>query len=156
MTEAPYDPHDAISKLKGEVQYDIQNHNTDAFIKRLGETSFCVHLNEARPPQRARFTLAHGLGHLFLHMGYIFDPEKWKSQSVFNESVFFRDSRYSKDEYEANEFAAAFLMPREEFLEIAEENLAGIKYRLQPIAEHFEVSIHAVSNRGKWLGLFQW
>ncbi len=35
---------------------------------------------EYQPPNRKSFTIAHELGHLFLHMGYIIDEERWKVQ----------------------------------------------------------------------------
>lgn len=156
MTKAPYDPDEAILKLGGKVVYDIQDHNTDAYIEKLNQSSFCIHLNQRKHHNRERFTLAHELGHLFLHMGFIIDESKWESLSKFGEDVFYRDNTYSKDEYEANEFAASFLMPQDEFLIIADQALNNNQYSIEPIAQHFDVSNDAVSNRGKWLGIFQW
>ena len=58
---------------------------------------------------------------------------------------------------EANQFAAAFLMPKEEYRNILYKNVDNnniIDTRI--IAEHFEVSREAASNRGKWLGYLKW
>lgn len=156
MTAPPYDPEEAISKLNGIISYDIQDCNTDAYIEKIDEEHFCIHLNQYKHHNRERFTLAHELGHLFLHMGYIIDNEKWNSLSVVEESIFYRDNTYSIDEYEANEFAASFLMPFDEFMNVAEKNLDNNRYNLEPISKHFDVSIDAVANRGKWLGIFRW
>jgi Zn-dependent peptidase ImmA (M78 family) len=152
----PYDPHEAIIKLHGKVLYDIQDLYTDAYIEKLNNEEFCIHLNQNRHKNRERFTLAHELGHLFMHMGYLIDSAKWNSLSKIEESVFYRDNSYSIDEYEANEFAASFLMPKDEFIDVAGNYLSGNQYSLDPIAEYFDVSIEAVSNRGKWIGIFQW
>lgn len=156
MDTPPYSPEEAISKLNGTILYDIQDCNTDAYIEKIDEEHFRIHLNQYRHHNRERFTLAHELGHLFLHMGYIIDSEKWNSLSEVEESVFYRDNTSSFDEYEANEFAASFLMPRDEFVAVAEKYLNENRYALEPISTYFGVSIDAIANRGKWLGIFQW
>jgi len=51
---------------------------------------------------RARFTIAHELGHLVLHTGIPL------ARSVHGDGV----AAYSKSEPQANQFAAEFLMPR--------------------------------------------
>lgn len=156
IKKAPYDPNEAILRLGGKVIYDIQDYSTDAYIEKTDQDRFCIHLNQRKHPIREKFTLAHELGHLFLHMGFIIDESKWETFSEFDEDVFYRDNTYSKDEYEANEFAASFLMPKDEFLDVAEQYLDKNQYSIEPIAQHFGVSNDAVSNRGKWLGIFQW
>ncbi|MCZ7584980.1 MAG: XRE family transcriptional regulator [Deltaproteobacteria bacterium] len=60
-------------------------------ILRLRHRSFpLIFVNTLTPPDRVRFTIAHELGHLLLHDGYV--PEKER-------------------EREANAFASEFLMP---------------------------------------------
>lgn len=156
MNTPPYSPVEAISKLNGTILYDIQDCNTDAYIEKIDEDHFRIHLNQYRHHNRERFTLAHELGHLFLHMGYIIDSERWNSLSEVEKYVFYRDNTSSVDEYEANEFAASFLMPRDEFVTVAEKHLDKNRYALEPISTYFGVSTDAVANRGKWLGIFQW
>lgn len=152
----PYDPSDAIKKLDGKILYDVFDNDIDAFIEKR-EDLFVLHLNPQKPNSRERFSIAHELGHLFLHMGYLIDQDKWKSfESRFTDSILFRSDNYSSIEYEANEFAAAFLMPKEEFIIVAEENLDENLYYIESIAKYFQVSTLAASNRGKWLGLFEW
>lgn len=85
-------------------------------------------------------------------MGYLIDKELWDSNS--NE-VFFRKEK-GEMEYQANEFAAAFLMPREDFSEVMKENYKEGYYNMKAVAEAFQVSISAAINRGRWLGYLSW
>lgn len=156
MKKPPYDPNEAIKKLGGSVKYIDDVVNFDAFLKKTDHDSFEIQLGSDSPSTRSRFTLAHEIGHLFLHMGFLINKTKWDSIESFEDSVYFRSNMYSLEEYEANEFAAAFLMPKNEFIEIAEEHLNKNTYDLEPIAVHFNVSTEAVANRGKWLGVFRW
>jgi Zn-dependent peptidase ImmA (M78 family) len=157
--ERPYDPERAVTLLKGTIQPINIDHKIDAAIKKNGEEGFIIYLNIHEPDLRKRFTVAHELGHLFLHMGYLIDNEKWNSISDdgFQDSAYFRMSdNYSQEENEANEFAASFLMPRTEFINIAINHLDNNQYTIKPIADYFKVSESAAINRGKWLGIFAW
>ena len=62
----------------------------------------------------------------------------------------------SEEEYEAHEFAGAFLMPETEFREVAESFRRENKYQVISIADHFGVSVDAASTRGRWLRIFAW
>jgi len=88
-------------------------------------------------------------------MGYLIDIEKWKSVGTYTDSVYYRYG-HNTEEYEAHEFAAAFLMPEAEFQEIAKNNSDGDMCHVEPIANHFKVTVSATINRGRWLGLFIW
>jgi Zn-dependent peptidase ImmA (M78 family) len=157
--ECPYDPKEAVTLLNGEIRENIVDSNIDAVIKKNGVNSFIIFLNRTKPLVRERFTVAHELGHLFLHMGYLLEKTKWDSMSNndFQDSAFFRMSdNYTQEENEANEFAASFLMPKKEFLVVAKQNLDNSKYNIAPIAEYFNVSEPAAINRGRWLGIFAW
>ena len=85
-------------------------------------------------------------------MGYLTNEALWKLQ---DENTYQR-SGSSEKEYQANEFAAAFLMPQEEYLKVMNDNLAGNKVDTSKIAEYFNVSVEAASNRGKFLGYLKW
>lgn len=64
-------------------------------------------VNALHHPNRRRFTIAHELGHYFLH----------RHLGDFEDTILFRkDKQLNPREFEANEFAARLLMPDEQFL----------------------------------------
>lgn len=130
-------------------------HDMEAEVQKTGDRAFLIRISQETPELRRRFSIAHELGHLFLHMGYLIDPELWKSTGAYQDSVRYRFG-YTEEEFEANEFAAALLLPSAEFRRVAEQNRSKRSYQIHPIAEHFNVSTHAVKVRGQWLGLFSW
>lgn len=89
----------------------------DEFDKSLGLSGFAyqkhgskfIGVNKSEPEERQRFTIAHELGHLYIH-----------KQNAVNYDVgimLFRDSHSSNGtdikEIEANNFAAELLMPED-------------------------------------------
>ena len=153
--ESPaYDPEEAVTKLHGQILNDIIDECEDARIERAPENSnfkFIIHLNNNKPFYRTRFSLAHELGHLFLHMGYMTD--RWTTAETFQDSIYYRsynrkDMNYSQEESEANEFAAAFLMPKKQF----KESYINNKFNIELTATEFQVSQDAARNRARNLG----
>lgn len=149
----PVDVHAAVRRLGGEL-VEEDDADFEAKIERVG-TGFRISLGPQPHEQRRRFSVAHELGHLFLHMGYLIDESKWQKVGAYTDSVYYRFG-YNTEEFEANEFAAALLMPRAEFAQIAQRYQRGGAFRPQSIADHFAVSAEAAVNRGRWLGLFSW
>lgn len=123
---------------------------SDGFIRKIDD-SFEIVVSRQQPENRRNFTVAHELGHLFLHMGYEIDPDKWDGR----QNTYYRKGN-SNEEYEANEFAAALLMPRAEYKRVMDMYTEGQFVHTARIAEAFNVSVNAASNRGKWLGYLQW
>lgn len=152
--KTPMDLGLAIERLGGEL-VEIPNPEYEAQIEKKGNEGFRITLAIEAHENRKRFSIAHELGHLFLHMGYLVDDDKWQQIGTFVDSVYHRFG-YNLEEHEANEFAASLLMPREEFIEIAKANYSSGYYTLDPIAEYFHVSTDAAKTRGCWLGLFTW
>lgn len=145
------------SILGGRLEYiEFNDPRLEARIRRDGE-KFVIELEKSSlNSERNRFSIAHELGHLFLHMGFIFDEEKWNNKEDYSDSVYYRFG-HSEEEYEANEFAAALLMPKEHFQKVCLKNLEnGTEYNITKIAEAFKVSEEAALTRGRWLGLFAW
>lgn len=148
-----YDPFLAVKTLKGKIVYDITDECEDASIEKSSDTGFkfIIHLNKNKPFSRTRFSIAHELGHLFLHMGYMTD--RWNRAETFQDSIYYRsynrkDMNYSQEETEANEFAAAFLMPKEQF----KESLLKNRFNIESTALDFQVSSEAAKNRARNLG----
>lgn len=149
----PVDVDRAVDLLGGQLAL-IDPNEAEAYVEKQGE-SFVIGISHAVAPTRRRFSIAHELGHLFLHMGYLRDVEKWANVGRYEESIKYRFG-YSEEEYEAHEFAGAFLMPELEFREIAESFKRDNKYQVTRIADYFGVSVEAASIRGRWLQLFAW
>jgi len=151
----PVSPEDAVAKLQGRIQ-DVDPRQLlggEAKIVKTEEASgvkFEIWVDRTKSLNRRRFSIAHEIGHLFLHMGYLIDPAKWDAIRVRDESAYFRGGT-SEQEFEAHEFAAAFLMPEGEFKQCAET-----ADDLTEVAQKFEVSIDAAINRGRWLNIYSW
>lgn len=92
-----------------------------------------IFIDKSIPTDRKRFTLAHELGHLVMHMGFIIPEE--------------RDV-----EDEAHRFASEFLVPSNEFL----PQVRGKKYNiplLSDLKRYWLVSMASLVYKGKRLGV---
>jgi Zn-dependent peptidase ImmA (M78 family) len=154
----PIDITEAVTRLGGTVaEVPDCNGPQEAMIRRIGER-FEITVKQNHATVRKRFSVAHELGHLFLHMGYLTNPEKWGVASEYRDSVYHRFG-YGIEEDEANLFAAALLMPEKEFQTIilsktndgSTTQIANIKQ----IANHFKTSAKAVVKRGEELGVLR-
>lgn len=153
----PVNMEKVIKDLEGElISEKFDDSTISGKIQKHGET-FKISYNEEHSDTRSKFTIAHELGHLFLHMGFLVDPEKWNGIDEYCDSPKYRQG-YSEEEYEANQFAGAFLMPSEEYKKFVEENKnkQNNTIKVDLIATHFGVSVDAALTRGKWLGIFEW
>ena len=93
-----------VEKLGGTIQKEA--FFSDGAVEKEGN-GFKIIVSPFQDEKRERFTIAHELGHLFLHMGYRTNKELWEKQ----ENNIYHRIGNSEKEYQANEFAAAFLMP---------------------------------------------
>ena len=157
----PYDPYLVVDRLGGKVEYDtITDMAIDASIRKKDQDSFIIDLNKNKPFLRERFSIAHEPGHLFLHMGFLTDEKVWNSipvDDIFQDSVYYRMSgNYTQEENEANEFAASFLMPKNEFVEQIQKHTLNGRVSMLKIADYFDVSTDAAITRAKWLGYVRW
>lgn len=110
--------------------------------------SFSIIINSRKPKNRKYFTLAHELGHYFLHR----DALKASSQKMYIDTdhlvdvdgILYRDDGKADDvmEREANNFAGALLMPEAKVREVW-----GKLKNAQQCAEVFGVSLVAMSFR---------
>ena len=109
-----------------------------------------IGVNSRHPTVRQRFSIAHELGHLALH-----EPAFQIDEHAF---VSFRNSKSSSasdpHEIEANQFAAALLMPEallRACLDQLEEN-PDVEESIRKIAQRFDVSTQAMTIRLTSLG----
>ena len=138
-----------VEKLGGTIQKEA--FFSDGAVEKEGN-GFKIIVSPFQDEKRERFTIAHELGHLFLHMGYRTNNELWEKQ----ENNIYHRIGNSEKEYQANEFAAAFLMPATEYLSVLNKVAEGNMVETSKIAEYFNVSIEAAANRGKFLGYLRW
>jgi Zn-dependent peptidase ImmA (M78 family) len=87
-------------------------------------------------------------------MGYLVNPDTWGHSSEYCDSVYYRFG-YSIEEAEANLFAAAFLMPEEEFRRAVNELGNKGNNPVKELANHFRTSASATLKRGQELGVFR-
>lgn len=120
---------------------------SDSNVMKQGD-GFVIYVSAYLAPERKYFAIAQELGHLFLHMGYTISPLLWSKQK----NMAYYISKSPLEEYQANEFAMALLMPKFEYNNILDKYTTGDEVETGKIAEYFGVSVSAASARGKNLG----
>ena len=125
---------------------------SDGRIRKTGVNSFVISASPFQSKERRNFVIAHELGHLFLHMGFKTNSTRWKAQKdtacYHNENL--------KVEYQANEFAVAFLMPQQDYELVLRQNMKQNMVDTSTIAEYFCVTIETAAIRGRRLGYLRW
>lgn len=120
-----------VQKLGGRIfPTDWDSARETGSITVRGPADFHIYLSPLSGQRRSRFTIAHELGHYMLHSQFGKIP------------ITVRRDGSGPVEWEANWFAAGFLMPEEEF---RAKLKAG--YGDAMLAEHFGVSMAAVQIR---------
>ena len=166
ITEDCFDLCEAVYRLNGKIEYFCgrTTYKTEEVVKYTDYVNeddfkscschFVIRIDKDNEKTRQRFSIAHELGHLFLHLKY--PHEEWLDLPV---GVSYKrvSGKYNVAEIEANEFAAAFLMPEDSFRKIANKsiNTSGSHYNLDEITKHFNVSVCSASYRGINLGIWQ-
>ena len=142
-----------VINLGGTIINDSNLSFYDGIITKIGDRQFEIRIASHSSEERKRFTIAHELGHLFIHMGYIVNDVLWQDIPVGQS---YQRGDYNETEYGANEIAAGLLMPISEFKRIIYENHQNGYFNIRAIADYFNVSEQAAINRGRWLGVFSW
>ncbi|MGS1053166.1 ImmA/IrrE family metallo-endopeptidase [Burkholderia glumae] len=144
--EVGSDLESLVARLGGEMRYqDIWelDSSESGSIEIHGDHKFVITLAAHTSRARDRFTIAHELGHYFLH--YRLPRVKGKEIGPM------RAARYGGDqaEVEANWFAASFLMPEAKF----RDAFHAVDGDLVTLASQFGVSTSAAGVRAKSLSL---
>ena len=73
---------DVVKKIGGEIveKADLDD-LYDGTIRKVDQSSFSIVIPPFQRAGRKAVTVAHELGHLFLHMGLGVDPELWSRQN---------------------------------------------------------------------------
>lgn len=120
-----------LSKIKegasGLIEYEDDHKKTNPRI----------YLNERMSKERKVFTLAHELAHHFLHKG-----QKWRLDAL----DYSKDDQGTKEESEANYFAASILVPKKLLQHRMSQGDSPTK-----LAEYFHVSLPVIENRIRWI-----
>jgi len=133
------DIEDVVMKLGESVETD---NKTLGFIYKNNK-GFVIVIPSYQNEEK--IFIANGLEHLFLHMSYQIDNKLYNSM----------DKYYSSDviqEYQANRFALALLMPKYEYKKIMDRYTIENTVNTNEIVEYCKVSIFAAYNRGEYLG----
>lgn len=135
-----------VARLGGEIRYqDIWelDSSESGSIEIYGDDKFVITLAAHTSRARDRFTIAHELGHFYLH---------YRLPRVNGRAIDrLRAARYggNQAEIEANWFAASFLMPEAKF----REEYRAMGGDLTLLAAKFGVSTAAAGVRAKSLHL---
>ncbi len=130
-----------VTRLKGEAVIPSMwgTDNSGSLVVR-SKTDFTIHLSPYTSPLHDVFTIIHELGHYFLHCDFDADMK---------EVARFNRVGSNREEWQANRFAAALLMPKAEFQK------EWTKYDKNPwmVGAYFGVSSSAARIRAETLGL---
>ena len=141
------DIYRAIEDLGGSVEIQdtlLTDPEQSGSLFVDGPDRFKIIVPAHTSPERDRFTIAHEFGHFVLHYLWM----RQKNPEYPERVVAFRRGS-ERIEWEANWFAAAFLMPADAY-RMAFEKENGDFWSL---AENFKVSTKAAEIRAKDLGL---
>ncbi len=151
-------PHEKIIEDHPELKisfFDMEEDNVSgAILFNIERKIFHIFINSLKPKSRQHFTLAHELGHFFLH------KESIKTEEIMIDGeksldggkiLFLLDEEKSTClEIEANHFATNLIMPASLVVE-AWERLK----KIEDCAEVFNVSVIAMTMRLEKLGLIK-
>lgn len=135
--------HEVVGRLGGTIgvkdYWDLEARNSGSIIVE-GPKKFVIYVARHTAPLRDRFTIAHELGHYFVH--YI-----WPRQQKLRDIVKLQAARNGSGrvEWEANWFAAAFLMPLQPF----RDALKASDNDIVSVADQFQVSVAAAEVRAR-------
>ncbi|SDC44683.1 ImmA/IrrE family metallo-endopeptidase [Nocardioides lianchengensis] len=126
------DIHSLVAKLGGHVMASTSRESLH--VREIGD--FTINVPATTSPRRDRFTIAHELGHYFLH--YLLPKRE-------GEQGYGRGGR-NRAETEANVFASSLLMPESKFREQCHRREDAWRAAL-----HFDVSPAAAEVRAQVL-----
>jgi Zn-dependent peptidase ImmA (M78 family) len=147
-SSTPFDVISFAQDLGIEVlESDQLEKTTRGYIKEFSNNKVVICVNKNNYFNRKRFTIAHELGHYFLHRGKlkntIIEAEDYQDNAMYH------DETLNQEEKEANNFGATILMPKEQFIKLWNMD----NYPVEMMAKDFLVSELAIYTRAKFLGL---
>ena len=135
---------DIVDRLGGDICYhDILENDVPDSRKVEDFGDFAIFLSSLTSPQRDRFTVAHELGHYLLHFPRVRKSAP-ESGMIATRWVDESNDGLVRAEWEANWFAAGFLMPEGEFLKRLDDSSS-----IDQVASYFGVSKAAAEVRAR-------
>ncbi|AFM20596.1 putative Zn peptidase (plasmid) [Mycolicibacterium chubuense NBB4] len=133
------DVHELLKKLGGQIEFDNRPESLE--VRDPGD--FTVIIPTHTSQLRDRFTIAHELGHYFLHYRAPSSHRVGERPSTF--------TRLGRNvaETQANVFASNLLMPADHFHNV----FVRMDGNIAAVAQHFAVSVPAAKVRAEYLGL---
>lgn len=144
LFSAPIDPVTLANRVGIKVSNALFSDETlSGLISKRGH-NISILVNQADHPFRKRFTIAHELGHHFLHLHKYGDTDIVEKVDLFRTSIPIEGAVKSKvEEVQANQFAAALLMPSS----LVRDAYNNIAKEVSALARLFNVSEDAMSYR---------
>ncbi|MDT8880102.1 ImmA/IrrE family metallo-endopeptidase [Halomonas saccharevitans] len=136
----PVSVSELASELGISVRFEPMPDDDSGSLKKERKTgNWIMTVNSLHHPHRQRFTIAHEIAHRIRHAA---------NSDSFEDKTFFRNGESNWMEAEANQFAAALLMPEKYFNYFIENESSTV----EDVAKYFQVSSMAVRIRAKNLG----
>lgn len=156
LYSVPVNPVVVATKLGVRLVHAVFSESKYAGLTAHRGEGVTILIKNDDPPQRKRFTIAHEIGHMLLHLSDA--PE----EIIDADYDFFRagdeaEATWTAEhrrEYEANIFATELLMPRD-LVQSAWANLPEAGKSVVAIAAQFQVSVQAMGYRLQELGLIK-
>ena len=147
VTKPPVPVEKIAALLKAEVvmQPFHGQGEVSGVVYRNKDGTAIIGVNSSHPPQRQRFTIAHEIGHLLLHVDEDLHVDR-------NFPIGLRSGRSTEstdvNEVEANQFAAALLMPADLLARDIQPFMGkDVLFAINRLAKKYEVSEQAMSIR---------
>lgn len=145
------DINEIVNKIGGTVEELKTIYSKNNSYLRLADDEFSIVIPTEENIENKNMIIAKQLGHLFLHLN--FKNTKNEEESESKQYRYYRFSDPLTD-YQAKQFALAFLMPKDAFIKTVKEHAEGTYIDTSEIARHFHVPIEDAAERGYTLDLF--
>jgi Zn-dependent peptidase ImmA (M78 family) len=162
----PVDLDSVVEKLGIDVKKSISFEKSHCGeISISGETA-SIWINDLTPPNRQRFTLAHEIGHYINDIEPLLASNETEKSFIDDEKTLWRGGQKKPEEYRANKFAAALLMPRDLVVQESKDLIEVMKKEtkrkkvskkdfISRMAEMFNVSEQSMQIRLEVLGVIK-
>lgn len=147
-------PKDFVEKIGGVIVKTVSINNREIDVAKTNDT-FTIYIPDVREenPDTTR-EICSCLGDLFLHMGYQTSSKLWR----FQENGKIYHTKSVEEQFEANQFGDALLMPKEHFRKKLKDTLRNhndVDEVSRIMAHYYGVPQFAIIARGKQLGFFE-